>query len=619
MMDKADTTISRSEISNLKLFWSYLKPDINLFRIAFVFMIVTIFFALLGPLILQIGLDQLEVAFRSNAALPLSSTIVFGLGYFIMVILSWWARAFQILSLSKLSSNTINRLRIDVYQKVLENDLRFFNDQQVGQIVSKVAHDSNEILNFGDRFVFIITNLFILFGVVIIMLFYSVILTFYSLLILPFVFIIIFILRKFTRRASAAWRYKFGLVNASFNENFAGIQIAKSFGREIENYNRFVLINEEMFIASKTRGFWIFINGPIGDFFRHIILILILMGGAIAVFDNRISVTTVFFFVLLVDYFYNPIVQLSNNYQRFQSAFSNLDRMLSIVATQEHRERFESGTSATEIKGNIMFQNLNFSYTKGIPVLRNININIKAGERIAVVGHTGAGKTSLISLLLRLYEIRPETGSSGEIFIDDFPIHAYELRSLRQSISLVSQRIFLFEGSIRDNLLISNPNATDENIWHALKVTQAYEFVSRLPSKLDYNVGENGSHLSIGERQLLAFARALLGNPKILILDEATASVDLYTEALIQEAIEKVLENRTSIVIAHRLTTIINSDRIIVLDQGQIKQVGTHEELLKEEGIYAEVYNTYFKHQSYEYGLKVAPNGNAIPGNPIIR
>ncbi|MHA2365842.1 MAG: ABC transporter ATP-binding protein, partial [Candidatus Hodarchaeales archaeon] len=433
---KEDQTTTQSDISHFRLLWGYIKPDITLFRIIILFMLGTIFFSLIGPLILQLGLDILEEAFNNNEPIP-QSVMWFAIGYAVMIFISWWFRAFQIISTSKLSSRTISRLREDVYRKVLENNLSFFNEQQVGEIVSKTANDSNELINFSDRMAYVITNFLILSGIIVIMLSFSVELTLYSLFLLPIVFLIVFLLRTTMREAAKKWRHRLGLVNARFNEIFAGIQISKSFGREEDNFQRFIELNEATFDASKKRGFYIFIVSPVTDFFRHLILMAILFGGATAVFNQRISITTVFFFTLLLDYFYSPVIQLSHNLQHFQNAFSNLDRMLSIVASQEHREQFKIGKSANVINGEINFDNLTFAYVKGIPVLQNINLVIHPGERIAVVGHTGAGKTSLVSLLLRFYEQREENDCSGQLLIDNLPVQSYELRSLRQVIALV--------------------------------------------------------------------------------------------------------------------------------------------------------------------------------------
>ena len=586
--------------SNWSILWSYIKPDRKLFLITILIILFNIAISITAPFLLQQGLSQIENADNIINNIP-PLVVYYGIAYGIVVFIAWWITAFQTLITTKLSSRTVARLREDVYRKVLNNNLSFFNELQVGQVVSKVASDSNELINIADKLAFIVSSFLILIGVVALMMYYSVELTIYALILLPLVFFLVLMVSRRVRLFSAKWRHQFGLVNASFNETFSSIHVSKSFGREKDNILRFIKINESTFEASKKRGFYIFLNPPIMDFFRHLILIFILIGGVLAVQRNSIDITIVFIFFVLLDYFYAPITRLANNYHQFQSGFANLDRMLSIIASDKDQEIFDKGIPAFNLAGEITFDHVVFAYNIDNPVLKDISFTISAGEKLAIVGHTGAGKTTFISLLMRFFDLLPEKGCTGSILLDKVPIQNYELHSLRNSIALVSQNIFLFNGTIRDNLLLAQPHATDEDIWKALNISNAYSFVSKLPGNLDYNIGERASRLSVGERQLLSIARAVLANPRIIILDEATSSVDLYTESLIQEGLETVMKNRTSIVIAHRLTTIINSDRIIVLDKGSIVEVGKHNDLLSKKGKYFEIYDTYFKHQSIDF------------------
>jgi ATP-binding cassette subfamily B protein len=599
-MTDTSNKLKDKKSSNWAILWSYIRPDRKLFILTILIILFNIFVSIIAPFLLQNALSEIE---KVNGVLSLvpPEVLYFGIGYGVVVFFSWWINAFQTLVTTKLSSLTVARLREDVYAKVLKNNMAFFNDLQIGQIVSKVASDSNELINIADKLAFIISSFLVLFGVVMLMTYYSVELTIYALLLLPIVFIIVFQVSKKVRKFSSLWRHQFGLVNASFNETFSSIQISKSFGREKDNIKRFVKINETTFEASKKRGFFIFLNPPIMDFFRHLIAIMILFGGTLAVQHQAITISTIFIFFVLLEYFYAPITRLANNYHQFQSGFANLDRMLSIIATDKDQEVFGVGISADNLNGKITFDKVTFAYLENNPVLKNISFEISPGEQIAIVGHTGAGKTTFISLLMRFYDLLPDKGCEGKILLDDVRIQDYELHSLRKSIALVSQNIFLFNGSIRDNLLLANPHASDEDVWKALNISNAYSFVSKLPGTLDYNIGERASRLSIGERQLLSIARAVLANPRILILDEATSSVDLFTESLIQEGLDTIMRNRTSIVIAHRLTTIVKSDRIMVIDKGQIVEVGKHEELLSKGRKYFEIYSTYFKHQSIDF------------------
>jgi ATP-binding cassette subfamily B protein len=600
---KADKTKERSDVSHLILLWKYISPDRNLFALVSVFVISAMIIAVVGPVMLQEALDIIEIDI--NPPLNLRNIIIaLVLGYLTFSVLNWIVRAVQMLLLAKIANRTIHRLRGSVFQSVLTNNLFFFDEESTGETVSKIANDSNELMDFSNRFVYILTNLLVLVAVVFVMTIYSLELTLFALFLLPINVLITWRIKRISRKASREWRHRFGVVNSSFNETFGSIQISKSFGREEENFNRFTKLNELTYQAAKKRGLAIFVMPPIMDSFRHLITMAVLVGGAYLVIGNSMPITTIFFFFLLLDYYFGPLTQLINNMNHIQSGFAALDRMLFLSSSEEYKEAFGKGLSASTLQGKISFHNVTFTYLKDSPVLKNVNLQINPGERVAIVGHTGAGKTTFISLLLRLYEMEAERGCEGYIFLDDQPLKEYDLGSLRKNVGLVSQNIFLFDGSIRDNLLMANPEADENQLWNVLELTQAKDFVEKLPNKLDFSVGERGKRLSLGERQLLSLARALLADPRILILDEATASVDLYTEAKIQDAIEVVLKDRSSIVIAHRLTTIIQSDRIIVLDKGFIVEEGSHEELLKKKATYAEIYDTYFKHQTLEFFQK---------------
>ncbi|MCH8908501.1 MAG: ABC transporter ATP-binding protein, partial [Candidatus Heimdallarchaeota archaeon] len=339
---------------------------------------------------------------------------------------------------------------------------------------------------------------------------------------------------------------------------------------------------------------------PMTDVFKHSLLIIVIFVGTWEIENRDLPIATFILFILLLNYYYWPMVSLANNYHRFQGAFASLER-ISNIAFDENLKEEDTGTIITDsFKGEIEFKDLGFGYRPQTPVLHNLDFKILPGQRVAIVGHTGAGKSTIASLLMRFYA--PQT---GQILIDGHPIENYKLSTLRSNINLVSQRILLFKGTIRENLKISKTDATEEELWSALESVQAREFIELLPDKLSTVIEENGKNLSVGQRQMISFARAILSNPSIIILDEATASVDLYTEAKIQDAIEVLLNNRTSISIAHRLTTILKSDHIIVLEQGNLIEQGSHEELLEKRGLYADMYKLYLETQSAKYLDKI--------------
>jgi ATP-binding cassette subfamily B protein len=301
-------------------------------------------------------------------------------------------------------------------------------------------------------------------------------------------------------------------------------------------------------------------------------------------------------FVLYIEIFFNPVMQLARFFPELSAGMAAFERILSIIDSKPKVRQDPNAQSISALEKNIQFKNVKFWYDEDNIVFKNLNLSIAKGEKLAIVGHTGSGKTSLVSLLSRYYEFQ-----SGEILIDGKSIRDYNLASYRKLYGKVEQDVYLFYGTIRENIVFGRENITDDDIWMVLDIVQASEFIHRLPDGLDTLIGDRGRDLSVGQRQLISFARAILTNPEILILDEATSSVDAFTEAMIQEALKKILQDRTAIIIAHRLSTIVNSDRIIVMDNGEIVEEGTHTDLLNQKGKYASLYNQYFVHQSLDW------------------
>ncbi|TFH26028.1 MAG: ABC transporter ATP-binding protein [Promethearchaeota archaeon] len=314
------------------------------------------------------------------------------------------------------------------------------------------------------------------------------------------------------------------------------------------------------------------------------------------VVNITLSAGSLIMFILYLQNFFRPIMILAQFFPELSAGMAAYERILNVVDSEPKVKQNSDATPVKQLSGNIAFQNIYFSYTDEQNIFEDFSLNITAGEKLAIVGHTGAGKTSLVALLVRFYEFQ-----RGTIKIDGKNIRNITLASYRKNIGMVEQDVYLFPGTIADNIRYGRQEATDADIIRVLKIVQAHEFIERLPKGIYTVIGERGKDLSVGQRQLISFARAILLDPRILILDEATSSIDAYTEAIIQEALEKVLENRTSIIIAHRLSTITKADRIIVMDHGRIVEEGTHIALLHQNGKYAALYNQYFAHQSLEW------------------
>lgn len=413
-------------------------------------------------------------------------------------------------------------------------------------------------------------------------------------LIVPIVFAFTLSFRKVARRKSVYGQRSLAQVNAFVQESMAGIQIIKSFRQEESQFEKFQAINDQSFRVNMSRALYLSILFPSLDILIAVLYALLIFFGGNFITQGVLSGSDIYLFLQSSLILFAPLLQIAGFWPQFQEGLSAAER---IFALQDSQSYIKQGNYVLDsIKGKIAFENLGFEYVPEKPVFKDFNLEIQPGETVAIVGHTGAGKSSLTKILLRLYEFQ-----SGDVRIDGHSIRDISLTKFRRSIGFIPQVPFLWADTIENNVTYGAPDAKREEVMWALEQAGGTEWVESLDNGLDTFILERGKVLSMGQRQLIVFARVLLRNPSILILDEATASVDPFTELQIQEAMEKVMQGRTTIVIAHRLTTVRNVDRIIVLDHGKIVEEGNHETLLQKNGYYARLYNTYFRHQSYEF------------------
>ncbi|MFQ5981667.1 MAG: ABC transporter ATP-binding protein, partial [Candidatus Heimdallarchaeota archaeon] len=529
-----------------KQLWAWLRPDARLMALLVIIMIVNVVLAVSGPLLLQetISLIEAQMDLTTIQETTLGLTALFAL----LLLLAVFTEIGKNLFIAVINPRFIHRLRTDAFRKITQHQVTFFDQVETGRVVSRITNDSNELLDSGRRFAEVFSQLIIFITVFTVMASFNLALTLAAIAVTPILFISVFLMRKFQRSIAKRWRSRLASVNARFGEIMGSIIISKSFGREQENLKQFHELNEATYRAAKLRGIAIFSIGPVQDFLRTFGTVVLLFLAAWLISTNQTSVATIYLFILLQTYLFDPINAIARSYNQFQSSFAALERILEIMADSQTSEDLGGDLFADIIEGAITLQNVDFEYLPNTPVLTNVSFTVTPGETIAIVGHTGAGKSTVASLLMRFY-----THKQGKILIDNNPITEYNLRSLRKAIGFVSHDVLLFSGTIRDNLKLAKLNATETEMWQALDQVQATPFIQTLPNALDTHIQEGGKNLSQGQRQMLSLARALLTNPRILILDEFTASLDLYTEAKIQEGIQTLLKSRTSIVIAHRL------------------------------------------------------------------
>ena len=578
----------KGNIFDIKLFSKlmvYVKPYKKTYYFVMTSAIILAGFSALTPYLLKITVDDYIRLKDFDGMIFLIGMMLFALFsevifQFLFVYFANW-----------LGQNVIRDLRVVLFKKIVGFKMAYFDKSAVGRLVTRAVNDIETIASIFSQGLFMIVADFLKMGVVIlIMLFIDWELSLIVFSVLPIILYATRIFQKSMKTAFEEVRFQVANLNSFVQERITGMQIVQLFHREKIEYDYFVSINEKHKKAWLKTVWYNSIFFPIAEISSSITLgLLVWYGGLNVVTGGSISMGTIFLFIQMSQMLFRPLRHIADKFNTLQMGMVAADRIFKIIKTES--QVLDNGKwSPKKIEGKIRIDGLRFSYIEGEEVIKGIDLDIQQGEKIAIVGSTGAGKSTLINLLTRFYEFE-----KGEIYFDNRSIKDFTLQSLREHVGIVLQDVFLFADTIFNNITLYNPHVTRSMVYLAAKEIGVHDFIESLPGGYDYNVKERGVMLSSGQRQLIAFLRIYIANPSILILDEATSSVDSYSEELIKNATYKITSNKTSILIAHRLSTIKNADRIVVMDSGKIVEVGSHKELLGiKNGFYSQLYKIQF-------------------------
>lgn len=541
------------------------------------------------PLLISWGLDRIV----SDPTTGFMAALV--LAVLVTGVLSWTFNLIQRWFSAVVVGDVVLSLRRDAFAAVLDRDMSFYDENPSGKVVSRVTSDTEDFATVVTLTVNLVGQV-LLVGFIMVLLFFRD--TFLAMIVLgisPIVILAALGFRRIARDSTRRAQRSLAKVNATLQETMGGISVAKNFRQESTIYNEFGPINQQNYAVTLRQGFVFSSIFPVLFAVAGLATVLLVQVGGTRAIEGGITPGDWYLFLQSVMMFWFPLTSIASFWSQFQQGLSASERVFALIDATPHVIQRDP-QPVGRLKGQIEFRDLTFGYTEEHRVLDGFNLTIKAGESVALVGHTGAGKSTLGKLVTRFYEFQ-----GGRLLVDDHDIRTVELSSYRRQLGVVPQSPFLFSGTVADNIRYPRPDATDAEVAAAAHQVAGGDWLNALQHGLETEVGEHGSALSMGQRQLVALARLLMQDPAVVILDEATASVDPLTEAQIQEGLDVVLADRTSIVIAHRLSTIENVDRIIVLRDGKIVEEGDHPTLMAKGGQYCEVYNTYFRHQSPNY------------------
>lgn len=569
----------------MKRLLGYAKPHWKALLVSIVFLIIITLLELLNPYLIKIAIDD-HITKSDIEGLDRVAIL-----FFIVIFLTFIFNYAQTYILNYTSQRIIFKIREDIFNHIQSLSISYFDTNPIGRLITRVTNDT-ETLNemYTNVLVTLFKDIFMIVGIFIVMMSMNSRLALLSFGLLPIILVMSLIFRRYIRQVYRLGRTQLAKINSRLNEYITGIRIIQIFKKEKKAAEKFDEFNSSHLktIQKEVTIFAIF--RPSVEIIRSLgIAALIYFGGG-EVIGGAVEIGVLFAFITYLQRFFQPILDLTEKYNILQSAMASGEKIFNILDEEVQVKETKEASELKEVMGKIEFKNVWFAYVGEQWVLKDVSFVINPGETVAIVGATGAGKTSIINLITRFYDIQ-----RGEILIDDVNIKDIKKSNLRKHIGVVLQDVFVFSGTIEDNIRLNNNDIDEASIIEIAKYVNAHNFINKLPSGYKEPVMERGSTLSSGERQLLAFARTLVYNPSILILDEATSNIDTETEMLIQDALSKLIKNRTTIAIAHRLSTIQHSDKIIVLKSGVIEEMGTHQELLNLNGLYHNLYQLQYK------------------------
>ncbi|MDW8800910.1 ABC transporter ATP-binding protein [Clostridium sp. A1-XYC3] len=589
----SEKVVKKNNSKMTKRLMKYILPHWKGFLLSLILILIVSAASLARPYIIKVAIDS-YIKRGLDKSIPVNSAInsikILAFVYFSLMLLEFILSYFQAYILQSTGKKIIMRLREDIFNHLQKLPVAYFDKNPVGKIVTRVTNDTDSLNDmFTDVGIGFLQNVFIMSGIIVVMINLNSTLTVICLLVTPLMFLATLSFKKRAKSVFREIRAKLALINSFISENVPGMKIIQIFNMENKKYEEFNNINKDFYDSSLKQIVLFGVFRPFMDVVKTLSLALILLYGGTALVKGTIEVGTLYAFINYINRLFQPIIELTDQYNTYQSSMISAEKIFDLL-DEETEKQPQKEEKLSKVKGEIQFRNVWFAYEGTNWVLKDISFNIGKGQSAAFVGTTGAGKTSIINLICGFYQHQ-----RGEILIDGISIKNIKKEDLRKNIGLILQDVFLFAGDIETNIRLYSEDISLDDVKKAAEYVNAGYFIENLSEGYKHQVKEKGVEFSMGQRQLLSFARALVHNPAILVMDEATSNIDTETEATIHQVVEKLMNGRTSIRIAHRLSTVRNVDKIIVLDKGQIVEIGSHQELMQREGFYSNLYKLQYK------------------------